>query len=343
MEIGADESRFQGEWKDGVKSGHGTYISAIGRKYVGDWKNDKQDGEGLMTWPSGQRFLGKFKDGMRNGKGQMIWPSGEKYDGEWKDDKQDGQGIFYYSNKQVYNGEWSGNQVNGIGTMSYPNGKRSSGEWRDGTLVKEGATTKEKEVAVKEKNQPKEKPVVAATPVQEKPIVVNTPPKEKPPGTTNNSTTANTNTSTKKHNTPVSETKQEEVQNIPKPKSPAVLEIVNAQFVDNSGDKDNVLSIHGTGEITFILSNQGLGDAYNMVIAIKDVNDIKGVEYSPKFTISHLAAGGQTTVKIPVKGSADMDTGATNFNIKISEANGSDADPFYVNFRTLGKNPPQDN
>jgi len=113
--------------------------------------------------------------------------------------------------------------------------------------------------------------------------------------------------------------------------------------VDNSGNKDNVLNINGSGEIRFILSNQGQGDAYNMVIHVKDVNEIKGVEYTPKVTIAHLAAGGHTTVTIPVKGDADMDTGATNFNIKVSEANGSDADPFYVNFRTMGKNPPQDN
>jgi hypothetical protein len=292
-----------------------------------------------MSWPSGQKFLGKFQDGMRNGKGQMIWPSGEKYDGEWKNDKQDGEGTFYYSNKQVYRGEWRDNQVNGIGTMTYPNGKKSSGEWRDGILVREGATAKE--TAVKVKDQPKEKPVVTLTPVQEKPAVVNTPPQERPTGGTN--TTASNHTSSKKHNTPVKELKQEEIQNVPRPKSPAVLEIVNAQFIDKSGDKDNVLNINGSGEIRFILSNQGHGDAYNMVISVKDVNDVKGVEYSSRFTIPHLAAGGQTTVKIPVKGSADMDTGATNFNIKISEANGSDADPFYVNFRTMGKNPPQDN
>jgi hypothetical protein len=223
--------------------------------------------------------------------------------------------------------------------MSYPNGKKSSGEWRDGILVREGATIKE--AAVKEKEQPKERPTVVATPVQEKPAVVNTPPKEKPAGGTNNTTASNH--ITPKHNAPVSEPKQEEIKNIPRPKSPAVLEIVNAQFVDNSGNKDNVLNMNGNGEIRFILSNQGRGDAYNMVVLVKDVNEIKGVEYSPKFTIPHLAAGSQTIVNIPVKGSADMDTGATNFNIKISEANGSDADPFYVNFRTMGKNPPQDN
>jgi len=292
-----------------------------------------------MTWPSGQKFLGKFKDGMRNGKGQMIWPSGEKYDGEWKDDKQDGQGIFYYSNKQVYNGEWRDNQVNGIGTMTYPNGKRSSGEWRDGILVREGATTKEKESVSKEKDPPKEKRAVVATPAQEKPVVVNTPPKEKPAGA-NNTTASN---HTQKHNTPASETRRGEVQNIPRPKSPAVLEIVNAQFVENGGNNDNVLNVNENGQITFILSNQGKGDAYNMVVLVKDVNEVKGVEYSPRFTIAHLAAGGQTMVKIPIRAGADLDTGATNFNITISEANGSDADPFYVNFRTLGKNPPEDN
>ena len=97
------------------------------------------------------------------------------------------------------------------------------------------------------------------------------------------------------------------------------------------------------GEMKFILSNQGEGDAYNMVIQLKDMNSVKGVEYNPKYTVAHLAAGRRMLIRIPVKGNADLDTGATNFNIRISEANGSDADPFYVYFRTLGKNPPPDN
>ena len=142
-------------------------------------------------------------------------------------------------------------------------------------------------------------------------------------------------------NTPAKQNVPDQTETIPKPKSPAVLEIGNAQFVDNDGN--NILKMNQGGEIRFILSNQGQGDAYNMVIQIKDVNSIKGIDYTAKYTIAHLAAGNQLPVKIPVKANADLDTGSTNFNIKITEANGSDADPFYVNFRTLGKNPPPDN
>lgn len=39
-----DKSKYEGEWKDGMRHGKGTFYYTNGDKYVGDWKDDVQDG-----------------------------------------------------------------------------------------------------------------------------------------------------------------------------------------------------------------------------------------------------------------------------------------------------------
>ena len=46
--------RYEGEWEDDKKKGHGTYTYVDGDKYVGLWENDKKNGQGVFTFASGQ-------------------------------------------------------------------------------------------------------------------------------------------------------------------------------------------------------------------------------------------------------------------------------------------------
>jgi hypothetical protein len=80
-----------------------------------------------------------------------------------------------------------------------------------------------------------------------------------------------------------------------------------------------------------------------MVVQVTDLNTVKGIDYTSKYTIAHLAAGSNMPVIIPVKGKDDLDTTGTNFSIVVSDDSGDNTDTIYVNFRTLGKNPPPDN
>ena len=41
-----DKSKYEGDWKDGMRHGKGTFYYTNGDKYVGDWKDDVQDGKG---------------------------------------------------------------------------------------------------------------------------------------------------------------------------------------------------------------------------------------------------------------------------------------------------------
>ncbi|CAF1500700.1 unnamed protein product [Adineta ricciae] len=53
---------YEGEIKDGKRSGKGTLIYADGRKYVGQFKNDKFHGDGKFIWKNGDMYDGDFKN-----------------------------------------------------------------------------------------------------------------------------------------------------------------------------------------------------------------------------------------------------------------------------------------
>ena len=110
---------------------------------------------------------------------------------------------------------------------------------------------------------------------------------------------------------------------------------MKSKWIEYNGKK--ILYPNGRAEIRFTLSNQGKGDAYNLVFEIKDLNEVKGIQFKARQAVPLLAAGKQTVVIIPVIGKPDLVTGDTNFKITIIEGNGFDADPFYVNFKTQGK------
>lgn len=58
--VHADGDVYEGEWKNDVAHGKGTYYHNDGAKYVGSWKNDKQHGKGEEEWPDGSKYKGKF-------------------------------------------------------------------------------------------------------------------------------------------------------------------------------------------------------------------------------------------------------------------------------------------
>ena len=65
-------------------------IWASGEKYDGDWKNDMQEGKGTYLYASGTHYEGEWRNGVMEGKGTMIWTSGvhkgDRYIGEFTND-----------------------------------------------------------------------------------------------------------------------------------------------------------------------------------------------------------------------------------------------------------------
>ena len=101
-----DGSHFEGEFRDDVKNGTGTYTYSNGNRYQGDWKDGQRTGKGVLTFTDGGRYDGEFKNGKYEGHGVRIWASGNKYDGQWHDGKAHGEGTLSGTSGQVVSGQW---------------------------------------------------------------------------------------------------------------------------------------------------------------------------------------------------------------------------------------------
>ena len=62
------------------------HIFASGERYDGDWKNGKRCGHGANNFVSGEKYNGEWLDNKRHGYGENIYLNGTVYKGYWKDD-----------------------------------------------------------------------------------------------------------------------------------------------------------------------------------------------------------------------------------------------------------------
>ncbi len=136
-----DGGVYEGETKDGLRHGKGTYYYTDGSEFEGNWINSKKCGYGVYKCyekhkKSGELYLsyiyeGEWDNGRRNGYGVakgykphnlsedtfMSW----SYEGPWKDDNKHGSGTYrefdgneLYDHWKVYEGEWIDNERQGL-------------------------------------------------------------------------------------------------------------------------------------------------------------------------------------------------------------------------------------
>ena len=71
-----DNSKYIGEFKNGLRHGLGTVFLGDGLKLTGKWKNSQLPKSGTYEYPSGQLYEGNLKDGKFHGKGKLTLPDG---------------------------------------------------------------------------------------------------------------------------------------------------------------------------------------------------------------------------------------------------------------------------
>lgn len=76
--------QYEGEYKNGVRHGWGTYVYPSGATYVGEWENDMENGRGTFTLIDGTVYVGEFKAGKFHGSGILTYADGRKQSGEWE-------------------------------------------------------------------------------------------------------------------------------------------------------------------------------------------------------------------------------------------------------------------
>lgn len=108
------DGTYSGNFKDGLRHGKGTFISANGEKYVGDWEYGNMTGNGTLTGANGFKYVGEFVENKIHGNGELH-VGGDVYKGWFNQGEMSGIGTFYYNKEKIY--------IKGI--------------WEDGDLVKE--------------------------------------------------------------------------------------------------------------------------------------------------------------------------------------------------------------
>lgn len=144
-EVYENGDTYFGDYKNGVKSGHGTYRFANGDTYVGEWQNDTYNGAGTYKFSNGETHTGKYRDGLRNGHGKFQYANGDEYEGMYKNDKPNGIGTYTFGPSSDFAGDrYVGNhkngQKNGLGTYLFASGKKYFGEFNNDTAEGKGTT-----------------------------------------------------------------------------------------------------------------------------------------------------------------------------------------------------------
>mmetsp|Transcript_18799 Transcript_18799/g.34086 ORF Transcript_18799/g.34086 Transcript_18799/m.34086 type:complete len:528 (+) Transcript_18799:62-1645(+) len=146
--------RYEGEWKDDLFEGRGTFTWESGRSYAGFFSKDHREGYGRMIWPNADSYegywsrdlfhgfgvfekvgeliyVGQFRDGFYHGEGKLLSSNGDCYIGEWNKSLRHGKGTLKYSDGRTYIGEWKYNMKHGDGLEIETNGTEHKGAWVD--------------------------------------------------------------------------------------------------------------------------------------------------------------------------------------------------------------------
>jgi len=127
--------RFEGQMKDGLMHGQGTYFYNSGDKYQGQWEKDKMHGHGAYIFADGEKYVGQWENGKMSGQGSYFYKNGDKFVGEWKNRKKNGPGTYYFSNGDTWEGVFLDNKKHGPAKYTWANGQSKKEYWENGKLI----------------------------------------------------------------------------------------------------------------------------------------------------------------------------------------------------------------
>ncbi|MBF0145810.1 MAG: hypothetical protein HQL84_08075 [Magnetococcales bacterium] len=156
--------RYEGQWKNGQRSGKGTLIEANQDQWVGMWREDRRIGVGqrLLAFAdykareaehqaklnqARQEALARRRQNEAAAQGeareqQSIREMVQKgMTGCVLGDCEDGQGTYIYPNGDYYHGAWKKGSKNGLGGYVFAKGGNYVGDWVDDQKSGQGVYT----------------------------------------------------------------------------------------------------------------------------------------------------------------------------------------------------------
>jgi hypothetical protein len=113
----------------------------------------------------------------------------------------------------------------------------------------------------------------------------------------------------------------------------------NIQFYEPSGN--NILDAGETGKLIITVENSGKGDAFDVMAELRVDKKLNGLSYEKSLSFGTIPSGAKVTKEASLRAAEDLPTDTISFDIEIREANGFDANPLRIAFRTKGFDPPQ--
>uniref|UniRef100_A0A7S4M0B0 MORN repeat-containing protein 5 n=2 Tax=Guillardia theta TaxID=55529 RepID=A0A7S4M0B0_GUITH len=98
-------SSYEGEWRNFLPDGYGTYIWPNGSKYVGFFEAGCFHGDGKLYDRNGTCYMGKFERDVLQGNGNVEHYSGNKFQGNFLNSRANGSGKYSFR-KTVVEGVW---------------------------------------------------------------------------------------------------------------------------------------------------------------------------------------------------------------------------------------------
>jgi hypothetical protein len=124
--------KYEGEFNEGLKQGHGVYEWDNGDRYEGSFAGDRPDGKGKYKFANGDAYEGEVKQGVISGRGVYVARNGDTFEGPFANGKLEGVGVYKFSSGDRYEGELHEGRIQGTGRYYTRNGDRIEGTFADG-------------------------------------------------------------------------------------------------------------------------------------------------------------------------------------------------------------------
>jgi len=152
-----DGSVYEGQKRDNLRHGKGTFYYSDGGMYTGDWIAGSMEGFGTLYYAGGSKaYEGEWKEDKFHGKGVVynevpaqlrgefdftnfdnvgnFWV---KYEGWFINDNKEGSGTLILSNGERFQGYFKDDMVSGRGMFYTLKGKVVKGEWWQNKLARQ--------------------------------------------------------------------------------------------------------------------------------------------------------------------------------------------------------------